>query len=62
MDLGSIRWLAAVATLFGSAGLAAAPAPALEIAPLAYQQRTLDNGLTVLSIEDHASPNVAVQM
>ena len=44
----------------------ALPAPVaaadLDIPPLHYQQRTLPNGLQVLSVEDHSSPNVAVQM
>ena len=34
----------------------------LGIPPIQYHQRTLPNGLQVLSVEDHASPNVAVQM
>lgn len=34
----------------------------LEIPPLAYRQRTLPNGLEVLSIEDHSSPTVAIQV
>jgi zinc protease len=34
----------------------------LSIPPIQYHQRTLPNGLQVLSVEDHASPNVAVQM
>lgn len=44
----------------------AAPAPAahqaLKIPPLEYHQRTLPNGLQVLSIEDHSNPTVSVQM
>jgi len=34
----------------------------LSIPPIAYQQRTLANGLQVISIEDHTSPTVAVQV
>jgi zinc protease len=34
----------------------------LDIPPIQYHQRTLPNGLQVLSVEDHASPNVAVQV
>ncbi len=38
-------------------------APAsLKIAPLKYRQRALANGLTVLSIENHRSPTVAIQV
>lgn len=42
----------------------AAPAPAqnLTIPPLKYHQRTLDNGLQVLSLVDHSSPTVTVQV
>jgi zinc protease len=40
-----------------------APATALlRIAPLKYRQRILANGLTVLSIENHQSPTVAIQV
>src|SRR5580704_10398982 len=40
-----------------------APAPApVKIAPLKYRQRTLANGLKVLSIENHQSPTVAIQV
>src|ERR1017187_6508164 len=40
-----------------------APAPALlKTAPLKYRQRTLANGLTVLSIENHQSPTAAIQV
>ena len=34
----------------------------LKIAPLKYEARTLTNGLTVLAIENHQSPTVAVQV
>ncbi|MHB1056995.1 MAG: M16 family metallopeptidase [Rhodanobacter sp.] len=51
---------------FGLLAAAVAPAPLaaaeLSIPPIQYHQRTLPNGLQVLSVEDHASPNVAVQM
>ncbi len=57
------------ATLMASLGIFAASVVAsavqaaeLAIPPIRYQQRTLPNGLQVLSAEDHASPNVAVQM
>src|SRR6185312_15991369 len=39
-----------------------AAADALSIPAIQYRERTLPNGLQVLSVEDHASPNVAVQM
>ncbi len=34
----------------------------LTIPPIQYHQRTLPNGLQVLSVENHASPTVSVQM
>ncbi len=34
----------------------------LRIPPIQFHQRTLSNGLQVLSVVDHSSPNVAVQM
>jgi Predicted Zn-dependent peptidases len=37
-------------------------APALEVPAVQYRERTLDNGLQVLSVEDHASPTVSVQV
>ncbi len=49
----------ALLTALASPPLAAAE---LTIPPIQYHQRTLPNGLQVLSVEDHASPNVAVQM
>ena len=40
-----------------------ARAPALlKVAPLKYRQRTLGNGLTVLSIENHRTPTTAIQV
>lgn len=61
-----LRPAALLATLVLAAG-ACLPPPAraadtLTIPPIAYRERTLPNGLQVLSIEDHASPDVAVQM
>ncbi|TLY50381.1 MAG: insulinase family protein [Gammaproteobacteria bacterium] len=45
-------------------GLAALPLAAadLNVAPIAFKQRTLANGLQVIQIEDHTSPTVAVQV
>lgn len=43
-------------------GLAAVPARALEIPPIAYQQRTLANGLKVYTVLDRSTPNVSVQV
>ncbi|MDE3210522.1 MAG: insulinase family protein, partial [Pseudomonadota bacterium] len=54
-----------LATVFLIAAVGSpSPATAAELAipPIRYQQRTLPNGLQVISAEDHSSPNVAVQM
>ncbi len=55
------------AALFATLTLCAAVvtpvvAAELTIPPIQYHERTLPNGLQVISVEDHASPNVAVQM
>ncbi|WP_254424366.1 pitrilysin family protein [Rhodanobacter sp. C05] len=55
--------LLASLTLFAAAALSPPLAATdLNIPPIQYHQRTLPNGLQVLTVEDHASPNVAVQM
>jgi zinc protease len=54
--LASFSLLAAVVV---ATPLAAAE---LSIPPIQYHERTLPNGLQVLSVEDHSSPNVAVQV
>ncbi len=45
-----------------SASAQATTSAELKIAPLKYRARTLANGLTVLSIENHQSPTVAIQV
>lgn len=59
-----LRPAALLASLALMAVVASPPLAAAEltIPPIPYQQRTLPNGLQVISVEDHASPNVAVQM
>ncbi|CAM5495333.1 insulinase family protein [Rhodanobacter lindaniclasticus] len=54
--------LLASLTLLIVAGSPLLRAAELTIPPIPYHQRTLANGLQVLSVEDHASPNVAVQV
>lgn len=55
--------LLATLVLFAAAGSSSPAAAAeLRIPPIQYHQRTLPNGLQVLSVEDHTSPTVAVQM
>lgn len=41
---------------------ASSSAGPLTIPPLAYRERFLDNGLRVLTVEDHTSPNASVQV
>lgn len=60
-----LRPAALLAVLTLSAATLAPPAHAadtLSIPAIQYRERTLPNGLQVLSVENHASPNVAVQM
>ncbi len=59
-----LRPASMLASLGLLAGMISTPLAAAEltIAPIQYHQRTLPNGLQVISVEDHASPNVAVQM
>jgi zinc protease len=55
--------VAAAAALPGAAAVAApAGAIAIAIAPIAYTERVLPNGLQVIAAESHASPTVAVQV
>lgn len=59
MRLRPASLLASLTLLVAASPLAATE---LVIPPIQYHQRTLPNGMQVLSVEDHASPNVAVQM
>ncbi|TAM63805.1 MAG: insulinase family protein [Rhodanobacter sp.] len=54
--------LLASLVLLSAAAVPPSTAAELSIPPIRYHQRTLPNGLQVLSVENHASPNVAVQM
>lgn len=51
-------------TLLAAAAAGPAPVAAAELAvpPIHYRERALPNGLQVLSVEDHASPTVTVQV
>src|SRR5437763_12847127 len=48
--------------LFAGAAFAAAPAKKLAVPPIPLKHRTLANGLEVISVEDHSSPTVAIQV
>ncbi|HET8745082.1 MAG TPA: pitrilysin family protein [Ramlibacter sp.] len=59
-----LRAIVRLAPLLLLAAGASAPLAAAELAvpPIDFHQRTLANGLEVISVEDHASPTVTVQM
>ena len=48
--------------LLAAAVSVASAAPALKLAPIAFTERTLANGLRVVAAENHASPTVSVQV
>ncbi|TPG09912.1 insulinase family protein [Rhodanobacter glycinis] len=62
MHLRPASLLASLTLLVATAAASSLRAAELTIPPIPYHQRTLPNGLQVLSVENHASPNVAVQM
>ncbi|MEP7186762.1 MAG: pitrilysin family protein [Rhodanobacter sp.] len=62
MRLRSATLLASLSLLAAAVASTPLAASELTIPPIQYHQRTLPNGLQVISVEDHASPNVAVQM
>ena len=51
-----------VVLLLCAAGLAHAAPPPLTVPPLEFRERVLANGLRVVTLEDHASPTVSVQV
>jgi zinc protease len=57
-----LNWLAMCAALLMSAPGLAAPSPKLSVPPLEFRERVLPNGLRVVTLEDHASPTVSVQV
>jgi zinc protease len=62
MCLRPVTLLASLSLIMAAAVSPPLAAAELTIAPIRYHQRVLPNGLQVLSVEDHTSPNVAVQM
>jgi zinc protease len=62
--LGALSAYAQAPSAAGTVPAAATPAPTarLHVPDVHYRERTLGNGLQVLSVEDHASPTVAVQV
>ncbi|KRE97651.1 peptidase [Frateuria sp. Soil773] len=62
MRMRPASWLASFTLLAASAAATPLAAAELAVPPIQYHERTLPNGLQVLSIEDHSSPTVAVQM
>jgi zinc protease len=55
----AMRLRLAIVCLFIAAAVSAAP---LTVPPIQYQHRTLANGLQVYSVEDHATPTVAIHV
>ncbi len=55
-------WLPLLCLLAVSGAASAAPPPLLTVPPLAFRERVLDNGLRVVTLEDHASPTVSVEL
>lgn len=62
MRLRPAGLLASFTLLFAAGAAAPLAAAELTIPPIQYHERTLPNGLQVISVQDHSSPNVAVQM
>ena len=57
------RWLIASTLLLACAlSTPLLAASSLDVPPVQFRERLLDNGLQVLSVEDHASPTVSVQV
>ena len=57
MRAGAIAWLVGAMTLDASAA-----SQALRVAPIAYTERTLANGLQVIAVPSRGSPTAAVQV
>jgi zinc protease len=57
-----IRFLAPLALVAATPGLAQPAAPAPAVKPIAFTERTLANGLRVFAIRDTGTSNVAVQV
>ena len=57
-----IRTLASLCILALGHSAALAAEPALKLAPIAFTERTLPNGLKVIAARSDASPTVAVQV
>ncbi|HEU4617597.1 MAG TPA: pitrilysin family protein [Gammaproteobacteria bacterium] len=57
-----MRVLVLAGCLLAGSSMLTAAADTLRIPPLDYRERTLANGLEVLSVEDHSSPTISVQV
>jgi zinc protease len=51
-----------IAAVAAGSGLGTPASAQIKVPPLNYKERLLANGLTLLSIEDHASPTVAIHV
>jgi len=54
--------LLSAAAIARAADTGAPAATTTTIPPMAYQHRTLSNGLNIYSVEDHSSPTIAIQV
>ena len=57
----AVRRLALIGLLFAF-HCAVAATPSVTVPPLEFRERVLPNGLRVVSLEDHTSPTVSVQV
>ena len=57
-----LNWLPLCSLLLTVSPAFAAPPPKLSVPPLEFRERVLGNGLRVVTLEDHASPTVSVQV
>jgi zinc protease len=57
-----LNWLPLCSLMLAMSPALAAPPPKLSVPPLEFRERVLSNGLRVVTLEDHASPTVSVQV
>ena len=57
-----LLWWALGGCVFGASAAGAQGIPTAVVPPLTWHDRTLDNGLRVLALEQHGSPDVAIQL
>lgn len=60
--MSPVRRIAFLCLLLAAQAVAHAAAPEVTVPPLEFRERVLPNGLRVISLEDHTSPTVSVQV